>query len=488
MKKSVCLGLSALLFGIVLFGEFAVVYAKAAPSPIFSGMTQVAPILITKNSQIELQKEELIFDLPKMPDTYYDSVDDFLAYPSSVTARYTLHNPTDTNSVVKFTLPINNYYEYENPDYAYSSNEKDDMQKYTARVNGEKVDWNYRFLYSRNAYSLSSWAENKNEDFPNMGSTHTDMSNALDCLDCEGKLVDGFYSPDLPVTKYSYVVDMGDYDGGNIPHAGCKTSLAEDNLDGSKTRVFASGLSYRWGDAQIDLLRTRKFDVYVVGEQFFTAPEWKVYDTFTLEVERSETIRLTATKTMTFEEFALADYPKNVDISKTEWYNGFVCCARLRGTYVGYRNLYASDFQRWIEFDAEIAPNTTAVVEFSRPVYPMIDTLGEATYEYLYYYTPSELNTQEQLLVTIKTKAERVHQTPQMEIISKDGVICGYTFSVLNAEECKLEFSFYGLGGERTNRKKTNRLSCNATLYGVMGEAFGLFVLFVGVLLANKRR
>ena len=161
----------------------------------WSGTDASGTILTDTECPIVVEKELLTFDLPDFPLNHYFTAEEFNAYAGRVTAEYTFYNPADYTVTARLLFPFGNL-----PDYhAYIYNEEtdaydliDDTAKFDVTVNGEAIEKTLRHTL-KDRYDKFDLER----DLANL---HT------------GYMSDAFYTPDMPVTKYTYTVSGVDKD------------------------------------------------------------------------------------------------------------------------------------------------------------------------------------------------------------------------------------------------------------------------------------
>lgn len=393
----------ALLSALLVFESSSVsVYANSAQS-WWEGVDSSGAVVTDEDSPIVVEREVLTFDIQEFPANYYREVDEFLAYSGKVTAEYTLYNPAEYTVTAKLLFPFGNapsyadFYDYETEIRTYNI----DTEKYDITINGETIPKTIRhtltypyaqFILEKDIALLSDeYILELPDDFYSSVTEYTH------------KVPDDFYSPELCVTKYTYKisgVDLDEYHAANVAFDVAK------NLD--STVVFfpeQSGChTQNSGDMRISAWVDKNgqmITLYAIGEPFSTAPKWKFYKNGGVEdkEEIDGKATLESMETLTFEEFALADWKEQSGVSKTDWYNAVV--AELREDderydhpivdLERYKQGYEGNLMRWYEYEIVIEPGARIVNAVTAPIYPSIGMdYTPAIHGYKYLLSPAK--------------------------------------------------------------------------------------------------
>ena len=374
-RKSISQGILLLL----ILSMLAVPVSANSAQTHWRGTDITGAIIAGESCPITVQHEMLTFDLQQFPEQHYRQVSDYLSYTGKVTAEYTFHNPADYSVEATLVFPFGAV-----PDYGHihdsESGERllySDTEKYDITVDGETIEKRLR-------HTLAFWGHQFTLD--------EDMANLHD-----GFMSDPFYSPDMPVTQYTYMpghVDKETYDAAN--------AAFRLSADPTKTKVYMEGLNggKRLEDAVqmegwVDL--DEPFVVNVIGEPLEQMPDWKFYKNGACEDEIDGTMTLTKTETTTLKEFLLRDYDPASDILDYDWYNAMVTALNyfeweygaIHSAEVGFD--ISDRLMRWYEYDISIAPGETIVNTVTAPIYPDINSDYEPPiYEYTYLLSPAQ--------------------------------------------------------------------------------------------------
>ena len=358
-------------------------YANSAQT-WWEGADAAGAILTDGESPIVVEHELLTFDLSEFPQNYYRAAEEFQAYGGRVTAEYTFYNPSDYEVKARLLFPFGNLPDYhaaiwEEDSHTYTV--VDDTAKFNVTVNGEVIEKTLR-------HTLKA----RYDKFE----LETDLLNLHD-----GYITDAFYTPSMTVTKYSYTVSGVDED--TYPAANAAFDVAP--FDG-KTKIFFAQQSGRhmpdrtgarisaWAENGMELT------VYAIGEPLTDGVKWTFYQNG--GVENGEVIggtaTLTATETLSFEEFACLRHSAESAIRKSDWYNAIVQsfntaedeCGVIMPDGTPTLNL-SSSLMRWYEYEITLAPGERIVNSVTAPMYPTIDGDWEPPiYEYTYLLSPAK--------------------------------------------------------------------------------------------------
>lgn len=135
--------LPVLLAGILTAGVFALPpqtkSARASVAPAYAeGVDSSEIVLLSGETQVEVEKEKLTFHAEKLPKPYMGE-----KCEGTVRAEYTLYNPSDRDETLRLALPLgstNNYY------YEYGGRNRAESE-YAVTLNGESVETKLRHSY-----------------------------------------------------------------------------------------------------------------------------------------------------------------------------------------------------------------------------------------------------------------------------------------------------------------------------------------------------
>ena len=93
-----------------------------------------------------------------------------------------------------------------------------------------------------------------------------------------------------------------------------------------------------------------------------------------------------------FEELAMMHWREETGVSETDWYNAFVDMLNdksVSGGSVGGFELTTGDLARWYECNLHFLARQRIVCKVTTPLYPTIEGVQNARYEYTYLLSPS---------------------------------------------------------------------------------------------------
>ena len=377
------------VIALLLMLPFMIIPASAnSRAQEWYGRDANGAVVVGDNVPIEVTSEFLTFDIQTLPYAKYYTTESFLAYDSKVTAEYTFHNPTDMTVTAKLLFPFGT-----SPEYGLRYV---DLDKYGVTINGEKIEANIRY-------------SSHTSDFGRF-----DIDYEIQKLQDE-YIKDDFYSPDLPVTKYTYTVSgisekqieeadkNDDYYYLVIDYYGKTDGIVifADDFHTYSTKDSNGNNIFRMREKVTN--DGQEIVIYTFGRPFHEdeATEAKVYiDSLHSEnyLETDVTVE-SKTEEMTFEEFALANYDEERGISEVDWYNAVVV-DMIDGYSYTYLKIitissYGSGFSgisldRWFEYEITIAPGESITNTVTAPLYPLIDAWNRPIkYDYSYYLSPA---------------------------------------------------------------------------------------------------
>lgn len=403
--------------------------ANSAP-PYWEGTTATGVIVTGEQCPIEVEHELLTLNIPHLPQFSYASREEFETYAASVTAEYTFYNPTDMDVNMDLVFPFGT-----RPDYTYAgydaeanaSSYYDDTARFLITADGEEIDRELRYTYQPYSFSAESMYSISDE-----------------------KRVNDIFSPEAPVTKYSYTVDFpkGKDNGG-----------AEFVLQFNPTRTKILCWNFRTvnsGDGNLhlyhyaDKTHNATFGFTAVGEVpeiISTSVKENGYGLYDEDVKNMEgaTVRELLKEETTFGEYVESSRPEG--IGEVDFYNGFMdrLSGYLDSSYYGPIGVFsaepfqlsARDFMRWYKYSLFIPAGGRLVNTVTAPLYP---TINRRMCEYEYLLSPAQkwagFGT---LDIVINTEFEILESSLDLE--KAEG---GYTLSREGLPLSELTFSIEG--------------------------------------------
>lgn len=372
-----CVSLSIVL--LLTLSLFALPASANSAQTQWRGTDATGAIVTGDSCPIVVEHELLTFDLGQFPESYYRELGDYLAYSGSVTAEYTFYNPADYRVDATLVFPFGAI-----PDYGdiwdMESGERlpySDTEKYDITADGTAVNRTLR-------HTLSFWGE--------QFELKEDLAKLYD-----GFAEDAFYSPDMPVTRYTYM--PGAVDKERYPAASAAFALSADP---GKSRVYLEGQN--GGTLLEDAVQLEgwvdpdePFVLNVIGAPLEQEPDWKFYENGACEDEIGGTMTLTKTESTTLKEFLLQEYDPASGILDYDWYNAMVAALnRFAWEYGAIHSMevgfdISDRLMRWYEYEISIGPGERMVNRVTAPVYPDINgRYDPPVYAYTYLLSPAQ--------------------------------------------------------------------------------------------------
>ena len=451
---------------------------------IWYGVDMTGTVVKGENCPIEVEDEQLTFDISEFPNSYYEKKGDFLKYNGKVTAKYTFYNPSDYKVTAKLVFPFGYYPEY-GPDEYNEENQVykriDDTAKFDIKINDKEIKKNLRHSLYNSDYDFDIYKE---------------MS-----LLSDGYIKDDFYSPELPVTKYVYEISEVDKKLYNREVAGIEIPP----FDGKRKYYLEQSYGFTTDDKgrvrmRITAENGEEIEFYVIGEPVKDLPKWKFYESSSNESKEIKgEMQLKSTSKLTFKEFALTSYDKGGQILESDWYNIIVELykqATVENSGAIFISVYDTgerlkSLLRWYEYEITLAPGEKITNTIEAPMYPTIDEEYDPDiYRYNYLLSPASTWAKfGNLNVDINTPFYLIDN-------SQDGFTktkTGYNFKSSGLPEGELRFSL-------STVEKPERKSNIGTFYILGMLMFGLLqilpiivgvvavVVLVVVWVGNRRR
>ena len=350
---------------------------------IWYGVDMTGTIVKGENCPVEVENEQLSFDISEFPQSYYEKKGDFLKYNGKVTAKYTFYNPADYKVTAKLVFPFGYYPEYCIYEYDEVNStliREDDTAKFNIKINDREITKTLRHTY----YS---------------GESEFNIHNEMTLLR-DGYIKDDFYSPELPVTKYVYEIGGVDKKLYNREVAVIEIPA----FDGKRRYCLEQSYGFTTDDKGaarigVDAENGEEVEFYVIGEPVKDLPKWKFYESSSNESKEIKgEMKLKSTSKMTFKEFALAKLDKNGQILESDWYNIIVELykqATVENSGAIFISVYDTgerlkSLLRWYEYEMTLAPGEKITNTIEAPMYPTIDeSYNPSIYRYNYLLSPA---------------------------------------------------------------------------------------------------
>ena len=372
-KLSALLVTTAFLFGV---GTSPASANSAQTS--WSGVNSTGSYVTEEDCPVTVEQELLTFDLSEFPENHDQDEASFLDYSGKVTAQYTFYNPADytITATLAFPFPDDFTSDFKSGRVTFTS----DTEKFTITADGSEIEKQLRHTF-----------------FPRYDKF--DLERDLKRLR-DGFADDPFYSPDLPVTLYTYRIEQLDeetYPDANVAvdlpgtEEGDRRCLLLEQSGEMSSLARGAMRVNAWAEEGMEL------HLYVIGEPFSQLPEWRFYqDNRTEESEEIDgRLTLVSSETLTFKEFALSRYSPESGILESDWYNAFVDSLNenswegssfipLFEMASGVLDL-SDDLMQWYIYELTLEPGQTLINTVEAPMYPF--AINQRDYPTVYRYS-----------------------------------------------------------------------------------------------------
>lgn len=336
--------------------------------------------IVVSDSECPLivENELLTFDIQKFPETFYESLDEYLAYSGKVTAEYTFYNPSDYTVRATLAFPFGKA-----PDYGYiydydtgESCLDADASLYSITADGQELDKKLRFTFQESGEAF-------------------DLDEELNKLE-QGIVKDEFYRPDMPVTKYTYEFKGIDNETYNAAQA----MAVIDDWSGRTKYFFGDTGGYSDLTEHVEVSvwaeNGHEFTFYVIGDEPEEMPEWAIYADGTLEKEIDGVSVEKSAEKFTLEEFAQLICGTAESANSADLYNAVIAMLNQSEQRCGvimndfYEAWLLESLMRWYEYEIILEPGQRLVNRVEAPIYPAVSGTGEsAEYTYTYLLSPA---------------------------------------------------------------------------------------------------
>ncbi len=352
--------MTILIFALcIILALSPMVRANSGPTS-WEGTTAAGIHVDLEECPIVVEHEVLTFHISEFPLEYYEDESAFVDYTASVSAEYTFRNPTDADVTVKLLFPFGTV-----PMYAPAGRML--THAYDITADGEPVDALLR-------HSLVWGAE----------FVMTEDSGMLH----DGFMAHSFYSPDMPVTRFTYRPVDVKMEGKEwldacvrLDSDPSRTKYIIDPANSLRTEAdhAMAGSSIRAGET---------VTLYVIGEVPGGELSWELY----LKNEPIEaSMECVAAEQTTLQEFLLSQRPKGSEVSETDWYNAAVQLLDKIECSFGYLDSHNyMELMNWYAYELTIPAGCTVVNTVTAPMYPDINSGWEPSiYSYEYLLSPA---------------------------------------------------------------------------------------------------
>lgn len=366
-RRNVCITLA-----ICLVFSLCMPAAANSMQMHWEGVDAAGIVVSGEDCPLEVEKENLVFDVPAFPDPDDAGTVD----AAHVQAQYTFSNPTDNTITATLLFPFGML-----PSYARTSTDESwdlsaDIQGYDITVDGKPVDRIVRYTF----YSLGA---------------SFDAGQALNSLH-DSYASDVFYAPDTPVTRYLYVPEGVDTEAHSAASAALKVSL-----NPSKTKVLLENQSgFDANDSGVELSAwvdpEQTYVLDIIGESLSEPPQWGVYDDGSHEVAIDGVMELVGIETVTVEDLFLDRYKPALGVSEADWYNATLELMRQSEVQGGVIDVGGAGvdllgcLMRWYQYELTVKPHLQVTNTVQAPMYPaLFEEYEPPVYQYTYLLSPA---------------------------------------------------------------------------------------------------
>lgn len=338
-------------------------YANSAQR-YWSGVDSFGVTSIGGECPLEVESEKLIFNIQDFSQPYESESEK--SYTQTVTAEYNFYNPSDLEVTANLVFPFGSetYADYQG------------VVKYSGdiKADGAPVPFNVRYTYLPYGEFTVRNIENVRDDYNESG----------------------FFTRDLPVTRYYFSVSGVEKNDENAPYASIKLPISSDKKyalrgdNGSSRNSYSAtvGKFVKNGD-------TLELSVY--GDADISDSEWVIYENGGEKKKIGGSVTLKYKKATTFGEAVFANYDEKFGVSRVDWFNAAVdclndnvsdCVLRHNGDF---NETFVNALMRWYEYDLTVPPRGRVVNSVTAPLFPNIDAGYEpSVHSYVYYSSPAK--------------------------------------------------------------------------------------------------
>lgn len=453
--------LTVLLFNIANISGFA------NSGPAYWYGSDSSNIIMRDNCPLIVEKEILEFDIYNQLDEYYSENDaeEFKTYTDKFTAEYIFYNPTDKDITAQLAFPLGMMPQYVNLER--------DMSKYSVLLNDTEIEKKIRYTKSDDYYSFDYKQE------------------VLKLAD--GYIEDDFYSPDMPVTKYTL-----------IPHINEEADYRQeirirwDSSISDKTRILPLRInSFQWMPENIieiggSLTQKNPIVIYAIGHPFEKFPDYSFYESGrkdAKEIEASVEIMQEETTLTRLLEELYTEINKKWNVSPMDTYNIFVSSITNEDYYTKAGIIHTEDIYYysenlicWYLYEITVPAGETVINTVTAPLYPDINLKYEPKkYSYEYLLSPAKEWAQfNDIEININTPFYML-ETNQ-DIFEKTET--GYVYKGAGLPDGELEFVLCASETPQKDNNSKYNLFMFVSIVLPVGLFVGLIILFV-VLIKN---
>lgn len=360
MKHKTLKRIFAVLICVLLCAGMVVpTFAAIDPAQPYWGSVAGGLVVADGSTALALERTEIVLDATELPpDKRYDTEAEYLAYGASVSATYTICNPTAQTVTERMLAQVGG-----DPWYANLPNGTD-AHKYTVEIDGQSVQTQLRYSYTPNIDYYHA---------PSQLGRRDPATAFLTCFS-DTYVSHPILSPDATVYVYAYVTEYDtsqkdDYfnvTGTLVADPTECVVLACDAWHPSNAGENKVRFSFPGFNRENPTIYSIGTDI---GEVAWTVDE---------DGERlGASVTLESKTTMTFYELVMQSYDAQDGASEIDYYNAvvaYIMSAQTEGTAVTYMGdaveLDAYNLQSWNCFDLTLAPGQSVTVTVKAPLHP----------------------------------------------------------------------------------------------------------------------
>lgn len=344
------------------------------PQKNYRGTEICSPIPAVAACELLLERETIKFNIDELPDPTKEQ-----SVSATAEVEYSLYNPTQEEVSLGFYLPCG-------VRAGYMKAKDFDALDYFIETDGAPQEAAVRHSY-------------------------VGYFNASPDLEAGVAKIQGgyqaFYSEQMPVTEYSFHVDMpAQAEDGGFSHAFAvdlvcnprMTRLVSDSRMG--TNIVNGDLRVLF-DADAD---KTDFTLYAIGQKP-ASMRCTCYSDCLCREELDGSVAYSERET-TFYDFAMRSYPEGARVSKRDWFAGFsemLDAGTVGNTGAVYvkPSLKEDEFMRWYEYTVRVPAGGRVTHTVRAPLLPALDGTD---YAYTFCLTPARrFSAVEQFSVSVET-------------------------------------------------------------------------------------
>ena len=308
----------------------------------WSGSDGHNTVVMSEDCPVICQHEDLVFDIPVSFDNesdYFENHDGM-----SVSATYTLYNPTSQAVDVRLAFPFGDFSYYIS---YFSNDEVEDLKNYSILKNGEPLEYKVRQTLSIGKFKVEDDVARLRDEYSN----------------------EGFFTPEQKIYAVTYEIDGVERDVSLTLPDDMSFRIMDSSYNSFNRKDGKITLTYHVGDGKQTKI------IYFCGTNMGNT-EWD-----------SAGVSYVSSKEMSFLDFTHSINHDSL-INEVDWFNIWADYCN----YYGASNVFnfptdITDFTiRWLEYSLHFEPGETLTNTVKAPIYPDIDSYYHPsvfTYNYL---------------------------------------------------------------------------------------------------------